>query len=357
LPLDRETVADALKRAGYATAMFGKWHLGNGPAYHPSRRGFDVAHATGRAAPHFTFQYRPPVTTAKPGAYLADVNTDLAVDFIEKHTGRNRDQPFFLYLPYNAVHSPHQAKPETIARFRGKPPVGGHKDPTYAAMIASLDEGVGRILSTLDRLKLRENTVVVFASDNGGVGGYGEIGGRGITDNAPLRGGKGMLYEGGLRVPFVVRWPGVIPPGTVSDRAAAHIDLFPTFLEVAGVTAARPKQVLDGLSLVPALRDPKAKLAREALYFHFPGYLEGHGTRQWRTVPVGAIRAGDWKLMEFYEDGRLELYNLKDDPGEKKNLAAAQPERAKALRAKLDAWRKATNAAMPTPKSAKGSAP
>jgi arylsulfatase A-like enzyme len=282
-----------------------------------------------------------------PGAYLADFLTDRAVDFIERH----RDRPFFLYLPHFGVHSPHQAKKELIARFEKKEPAGGHDNPTYAAMIASVDESVGRVLERLDRLKLAENTVVIFSSDNGGVGGYQEIGGKGVTDNAPLRGGKGMLYEGGVRVPFIVRWPGVIKAGTTCSAPTIHVDIFPTLLELAG--APKPPQVLDGESLVPLLKDPSGRLRREAIYVHFPGYLEGNGG-QWRTAPVGTIQAGEWKLLEFFETGKVELYNLRDDPGERGNLAGRMPEKAKELQGKLAAWRKEVKAAMPRGKAEGG---
>jgi arylsulfatase A-like enzyme len=292
---------------------------------------------------HFDFVTTPKVDYPK-GTYLADFLTDKAVDFI----GRNKDRPFFLYLPHFGVHSPHQAKKELIARFEKKPAAGGHRDPTYAAMIASVDESVGRVLAKLDELKLAEKTLVIFSSDNGGVGGYQEINGKGVTDNAPLRGGKGMLYEGGVRVPFIVRWPGVIKPATTCNEPAIHVDIFPTFLELAG--AAKPSQALDGKSMVPMFKDPSAKLDRDALYVHFPGYLEGYGSGQWRTAPVGTIQAGDWKLLEFFETGKLELYNLRDDLGERTNLAEKMPEKVRDLHAKLVAWRKDVNAAMPKPK-------
>jgi len=338
LPLDRKTIADQLKAAGYATGIFGKWHIGQEGEHHPLRRGFDEGFVTmGR---HFDFKTSPAVEVPA-GVYLADFLTDCAIRFIEKH----KSEPFFLYLPHFAVHSPHQAKQDLIEKYRTRKPVGGHRDPTYAAMIDSVDQSVGRIMAKLDELKLTENTVLIFSSDNGGVGGYQEIGGRGITDNRPLRGGKGMLYEGGTRVPFIVRWPGVAPAGSTCDEPAIHVDVYPTFLEMAG--AAKPVHVLDGVSLVPLMKEPAGKLAREAIYAHFPGYLEGYGTNRWRTTPVGVIRAGPWKLMEFLENGRLELYNLRDDVGEKKNLAATMPEMAQPLRRKLADWRKETNAAMP----------
>ncbi|MCX6906618.1 MAG: sulfatase [Verrucomicrobia bacterium] len=342
LPLEKVTVAQALKSAGYATAMFGKWHLGQKGDYLPGKRGFDEAIVT--MGKHFDFATQPPVDYPK-GIYLADWLTDKAVDFIKRH----KDQPFFLYLPHFGVHSPHDAKKELIEKFKPKPGVAGHNNPTYAAMIYSVDESVGRVMATLDALKLADNTVLIFASDNGGVGGYDREGiakAGGITDNTPLRSGKGSLYEGGTRVPFVARWPGVAKPGTACGTPAIHVDLYPTFLDIAG---AKPpaNYPLDGESLVPLLKQ-SGPLKREAIYHHFPGYL-GAGANTWRTTPVGVITASDWKLMEFFEDNRLELYNLKDDLSEKTNLVATMPEKAKELHEKLVAWRKSVNAPMPTP--------
>lgn len=343
LPLDRVLLPQALKSAGYATGMFGKWHIGNEGPYHPGKRGFDEAIVSQGA--HFDFATNPKVDYPK-GQYLADFLTDRAVDFIKRH----KDHPFFLYLPHFGVHSPHHAKPELIEKFKAKPAVGGHHSPVYAAMIASVDESVGRVMALLDELKLAGNTVVIFVSDNGGVGGYEREGiqkSNNITDNAPLRSGKGSLYEGGTRVPCIVRWPGQTKPGSSSDIPAIHVDMYPTLMALAGGKLPE-KQIFDGESLVPLLRDPKGKLAREAIYQHFPGYL-GAGTDSWRTTPVSLMHAGDWKLMEFLEDGRLELYNLREDIGEKKNLATSEPERARAMHAKLVAWRKSVNAPMPTP--------
>ena len=344
LPLDKVTVAQSLKAAGYATGMFGKWHLGQQGEYHPSQRGFDEAIVS--MGKHFDFATSPK-TEYPAGQYLADFLTDKAVDFIQRH----KDRPFFLYLPHFAVHTPLDAKPELVEKFKPKPPVGGHRNPTYAAMIASVDESVGRVLAALDEHKLAENTVVIFSSDNGGVGGYAREGigreGGDITDNTPLRSGKGSLYEGGTRDPFLVRWPGVTKPGSTCDVPTIHVDLYPTLLEIAG---AKPpaNYVLDGESLVPLLRDATASLKRDAIYQHFPGYL-GIGQGQWRTTPVGLVHAGPWKLMEFYEDGRLELYNLHDDLGETKNLAKQMPDKAQELHAQLVAWRQAIQAPMPTP--------
>ena len=347
LPLDKVTIAQALKAAGYATGMFGKWHLGEQGEHHPARRGFDEAIVS--AGQHFNFRTNPPVAYP-PGSYLADFLTDKAIDFIRRH----KEAPFFLYLSHFAVHSPHEAKPEGIERFKPKPAAGGHRDPTYAAMIASLDESVGRVIALLDELRLSENTLLIFSSDNGGVGGYareGISGAGGITDNAPLRGGKGMLYDGGIRVPYIFRWPSRIAPGSVCDQPICSVDLYPTLLEVAGARAPADHP-LDGVSYLPLLLGAgKARLGREAIFWHFPGYL-GAGQGSWRTTPAGAIRAGDWKLLEFFEDGRLELYDLRNDMGEQRNLAADKPETVKQLHEKLLAWRQAIKAPMPRPKTA-----
>ena len=341
LPIDRQILPQPLKAAGYATGMFGKWHLGEKKNHHPGDRGFDEAIAS--AGEHFGFKTNPPVEVPE-GEYLADFLTDRAVDFIRRH----REEPFFLYLPHFAVHSPHRAKPELIERFKDKPAVGGHHDPTYAAMIASVDESVGRVVATLDELKLAENTVVIFASDNGGVGGYQREGilrgGGEITDNAPLRSGKGSLYEGGTRVPFIARWPGVIPAAATSEVPTIHVDLFPTLVEIAG--AKLPDQPLDGVSLLPLWRDPKTSLKRDAIFQHFPGYL-GAGKAYWRTTPVSLIQEGNWKLMEFLEDGHFELYDLRSDPGESKNLAESEADRTARMSRRLTAWRDEIKAPMP----------
>lgn len=342
LPLDRRTFADALKAAGYATALFGKWHLGDDPQHHPSRRGFDEAIVS--AGKHFDFTTNPKTDYPK-GTYLADFLTDRAIDFIARH----KDRPFCLYLPHFGVHSPHQAKPEWVAKFKDAAPAGGHANPTYAAMIASVDESVGRVLAKLDELKLAERTLVIFSSDNGGVGGYVREGLKkagDITDNAPLRSGKGSLYEGGVRVPWIVRWPGRVPVGT-SDVPMHSVDLLPTLVEVAGGKPPE-KQPLDGVSLVECWTSGGKKAPPRDLFWHFPGYL-GAGKDAWRTTPAGAIRSGDWKLIEFFETGTKELYDLRADAGQQTNLAAKQPEVVATLHAKLVAWRKAVAAPLPTP--------
>lgn len=342
LPLGKRTIAQQLREAGYVTGMFGKWHLGNRGAYHPAQRGFDEALVS--AERHFKFQTDPPVAHS-PETYLADFLTDRAIDFIQRH----RDESFFLYLPHFGVHSPFEAKSDWIKHFRKKQPVGGQGDPVYAAMLASVDESVGRISAKLAELNLTERTLVIFSSDNGGVGGYARLkiaSNHEPTDNAPLRGGKGMLYEGGIRVPWIFSWPGKIKPGTHSATPLLSVDLYPTLLEAAG--AAPPADYpLDGVSLLSLITKEQPP-AREAIYWHFPGYL-GAAQGTYRTFPVGAVRRGDWKLLEFFEDNRLELYNLKDDFGETRNLATSHPEQAAALHSLLKQWRADLHAPLPTP--------
>jgi len=343
LPLEKITIAQSLKKAGYITGMFGKWHLGQKDEYHPSKRGFDEAiESNGK---HFNFKTDPAVEYPK-GQYLADFLTDQAVDFIRRH----KAGPFFLYLPHFGVHSPHHAKEDLIEKFKNKPCVGGHNNPVYAAMIASVDESVGRVMAELEKQGIADNTVLIFTSDNGGVGGYTQEGikkGGDITDNTPLRSGKGSLYEGGTRVPFIVRWPGITTAGSKADIPSIHVDIYPTFLEIAGA-AAPENYPLDGESLAPLFRDAKATLKREAIYQHFPGYL-GAGENTWRTTPVGLIQQGPWKLMEFFEDHQLELYNLDQDIGETQNLAGEMPDKVKEMQKQMLAWREKVGAKMPTP--------
>jgi arylsulfatase A-like enzyme len=222
-------------------------------------------------------------------------------------------------------------------------------------MIQSLDESVARITAKLAELNLTGKTIVIVSSDNGGLGGYHRTEApsekKGFTDNTPLRGGKGTLYEGGIRVPFIVRWPGIVPAGATSDVPVAHVDVYPTLLSLAGGTP-RSGYTLDGVSFAPILRNPRGTLARDAIYWHFPGYLESYvHDRGWRTSPVGAIHAGDFKLLEFFETGAVELYNLREDTGESRNLAGQSPEQVRELRAKLVAWREGIGAAMPTIKT------
>jgi arylsulfatase A-like enzyme len=328
LPLEEVTIAEALKPAGYATASIGKWHLG-GEAYWPDKQGFDLNFAgthQGQPPSYFAPYKIPTVPSAPDGEYLTDRLAEEACKFIEA----NKDRPFFVYLPHYAVHGPLMAKKETIEKYRAKAkPEDAQRNATYAAMIQSVDDSVGQVGAKLEALGLADRTVVIFMSDNGGVAG--------TTSNAPLRAGKGTLYEGGIREPMIVRWPGVVKPGATCDEVVTSVDFFPTILEMAGAEGAAN---LDGVSIVPLLKQA-GRLSREAVYWHYPHYHN--------TLPGGAVRAGDWKLIEYFEDGRVELYNLKEDLGETKDLAAAMPDKAADLRKKLADWRKSVGAQMPAP--------
>jgi arylsulfatase A-like enzyme len=349
LPLGETTMAQVLRSSGYATGMFGKWHLGTNGNYHPSRRGFDEAIVTSTdPGRHFDFITIPRIDVS-PEEYLADFLTDRAVSFIDAH----RKEPFFLYLPHFVVHGPLQAKKALLDKYNRKPRVGRFATPVYAAMMESLDESVGRIMKRLTDLDLADDTVLLFYSDNGAVGGYVREGldmGRSPTDNYPLRGGKGMLYEGGIRVPLIVRWPKAIAPGSVCNVPVTSTDFFPTFVELAA--ARQPRNALDGVSLAPLLRSSgNAIPTREAICWHYPGYLQAEVEKgTWRIEPSGAIRSGRYKLIERFADGRLELFDLEADPGETRDLAPQNPEQARRLRAVLARWRQSTNAPMPVPK-------
>lgn len=331
LPLEVVTLAETLKQAGYATGMFGKWHLG-GREQSPDKQGFDdVLESNGR---HFKFTTNPPREYPED-AYLAEVLTDESERFMEEH----RERPFFLYLAHFAVHIPLEARQALVEKYENKAkPEGGVNNPVYAAMVEHVDQSVGRVMDKIDALNLGENTLLVFMSDNGGLyqryDGQGEI----VTSNAPLRGEKGTLYEGGIREPLIMRLPGTIDAGTECAAPVTSVDFYPTF--VAAARGMLPEgQALDGVDLAPLLRDDP--LDREAIFWHYPHYHH--------SVPAGAVRAGDWKLIEFYDDGHLELYNLAEDIGETNNLADAMPEKARELRERLAAWRKEVDAAMPEP--------
>src|SRR5262245_22154229 len=340
LPASEVTLAAAFKKAGYVTGHIGKWHLG-GPGAAPQDRGFDVNVAgdhTGTALSYFApyqgkgNRFMPGLETAPDGEYLTDRLAAEAEKFLDAH----KDKPFFLYLPHYAPHTPMRAKQELIAKYKPGPP-GQQGNPVYAAMLESLDEAVGRVVKKLDELKLTEKTLVIFTSDNGGLSTL-EGPQTPPTINAPLREGKGYLYEGGLRVPLIVRWPGVTKAGATTDVPVCSIDFFPTLLAASGVaTDARP----DGVSLVPVLKG--GTIERTELYWHYPHY-PNQGAR-----PGGAIRAGDYKLIEFYENGRRELFDLMKDPGENRNLIEEKPEVVKALADTLAAWRSAVGAKMPKP--------
>ena len=258
-----------------------------------------------------------------------------SIDFL-KAQGEN---PFFLYLSHYGVHTPIESKPEKIEKFSQKEGDAYHFDPTYAGMIESIDESVGKIMATLKAEGLVENTVVVFYADNGG---YGPI-----TKMHPLRGAKGMLYEGGIREPMIVHWPGRIEAGSEADTPVIGIDLYPTFLDLANVDVPS-NYVLDGVSLTPVLRGT-GDLERSAIFWHFPAYLEAYRDSEvpWRTTPAGAIRSGDYKLIEFFGEDRLELYNLSEDIGERNDLAEQMPEKVQELHEVLKTWREDVHAPVP----------
>ena len=266
--------------------------------------------------------------------FLTDREANEAVKFIET----NKDKPFFIYLPHYAVHQPIASKPDVVAKYRAKAaklPDLKQKNPTYAALVESVDDSVGTIRSALKKLKLEENTIIVFTSDNGGL--------LPTTDNSPLRAGKGSAYEGGVRVPLIVFWPGVTKAGLVEASPAITPDLYPTLLEMTGV---KPLQSLvDGISLAPLLKSG-TKPDRDAIFWHYPHYHPGGAT------PYSAIRSGDFRLVHFYEDGRDELYDLGKDISESQDLAGTQPEQAKALRTRLDVWLKSVDAQLPTTNAA-----
>ncbi len=344
LPLEEITLAEALKPAGYVTGAIGKWHLG-GKGFSPLEQGFDVNVAgnhAGSPASYFA-PYKnasgsiPGLEGAPEGEYLTDRLTSEAEKFIET----NKDRPFFLYLAHYAVHIPLQAKKDLIAKYQQTPPPAGstHTNAVYAAMVQSMDESVGRVLKKLDDLQLAGRTVVIFTSDNGGLN-VKEGPFTPSTSNAPLREGKGYLYEGGIREPLIVRWPGVIQPGSLCSTPMSSVDYFPTICEIAGVKPA--SKDVDGLSIVPLLRQTGAP-KRDSLFWHYPHYCN-QGAH-----PGGAVRMGDFKLIESYEDGHLELYNLKEDLSETKNLADAEPLRASQMQKKLDDWRIAVKAQMMLP--------
>lgn len=340
LPLEEKTIAEALKERGYATGIFGKWHLG-GEKFYPEHQGFDVnVGGCDRGSPG---AYFPPygivnLKDERPGEFLSDRLTRDALSFIDA----NQARPFYIYFPHYAVHTPLGGKPEVIEKYKKKLAAGTHTQTNaiYAALVESVDDSVGAVMRRLAELKLDDNTIIMLTGDNGGLSGTVNAQGwrPGPTRNDPLRVGKGSVYEGGVRVPLVVKWPGVARPGSVSAVPVTSVDYFPTLLEAA---TGAPAKGLDGESLVAALKGAPA-LTRDAIYWHYPHYHPGSAT------PYSAVREGDWKLIHFFEDDHVELYNLKTDLSEKTDLAATHAPKATALRAKLDTWRTSVGAQLPT---------
>lgn len=353
LPHSEITLAELAQERGYGTALIGKWHLGTAP-YYPETQGFDInIGGTHWGAPQtFFYPYRgmgrfgggeyryiPGLGRGgQDGEYLTDRLTTEALHTIDGFATARR--PFFLYLAHHAPHTPIEAKRAMIDKYERKKRGGlRHQNAAYAAMVESFDESVGRVVAHLERRGLDRDTIVVVMSDNGGY--LRDSGGVMVTDNAPLRSGKGSLYEGGIRVPLIIHWPGVTRAGSVCAEPVVSTDLFRTLAGAMGAkTPPPPAAPVDGVNLEPVLRDPQARLDRDALYFHYPHYYP-------TTTPASAIRTREWKLIEYFEDGRLELFDVLNDPGEQRDLAAANPQIAAQLRARLDAWRRAAGARLP----------
>ncbi|MFZ9935783.1 MAG: sulfatase [Luteolibacter sp.] len=333
MDLSEVTLAEVLKERGYVTSHIGKWHLGP-DAWYPDRQGYDEniggcdhGQPPGYFDPYHRDAQRPNIPTLKPrkeGEYLTDREADEAAGFITRH----RDKPFFLSLCHYAVHKPIEAKSDIVAKYEVKPKTN-HKDPGYAAMVESVDDAMGRILETLDQLKISDRTLIIFTSDNGGL--------LEPTSNTPLRAGKGHPYEGGIRIPQIIRWPGVVKPGSVCSVPVSSVDFLPTIVEATD--AQLPDRVIDGESLVPLLSQ-KGGLKRDAIFWHFPHYRGG-------IQPYSLIRQGPWKLIKRYDGTPSELFNLNADLSETHDLAAQQPELVKSLEERLAAWLQATGAKLP----------
>ncbi len=362
LPAGEVTIAQAFKQAGYTTFFAGKWHVGGTAAHWPDKKGFDIniaGNATGQPRGGYFSPYNNPQLPDGPaGEYLTDRLTDESLKFLTAH----KDEPFLLYLSHYAVHTPLQGKKDLVAKYEAKIAARKVKGPllrdegpraatnlaqrnaAFAAMVHSVDDSVGRVMAKLDDLGLADNTAVIFMSDNGGLStllkNRGGLSKNPPTCNLPLRAGKGWLYEGGIREPMIIRWPGVVRAGATCGVPVTSTDFYPTMLDMAGLPQ-RPKQHCDGVSIVPLLKGAKA-LGRKAIYWHYP---HNHGSG---SVPSGAVRAGDWKLIEWYGAKRVELFNLADDIGETKDLSKANPAKAKELHGMLIAWRKSVAAVIPS---------
>lgn len=335
------TIAEALKKGGYRTIHVGKWHL-DFPGQSDSgstTHGFDVAHDKPSGAKGYYINEKRVKELGLESNYTTDYLTDKAVEEI----GKSKDEPFFLYFAYNTPHTPIQGREDLVQYFEGKRDESRiHKNPIYAAMVKSLDMSVGRVLDALKSNGVADNTLVFFISDNGGLTQRYNKHDK-FTENLPLRRGKGSAYEGGVRVPAIAYWPGVTPAGAVSETPIMTTDLYPTFLEAAGIEGdVRHNADMDGVSLVSVFKNPAQAIDRD-LFWHYPHYHAGG------DGPYSAVRSGDWRLVEFHEDGALELYNLRHNLSESVNLAARYPKKVVELKSKLFRWRDSISAQMPTP--------
>lgn len=358
MDLDEKTIAEAMKEAGYHTFFAGKWHLGPNEAYWPEHQGFDVNKGGwSRGGPYGPGKYfvpygNPRLEDGPEGEHLPDRLASETNQFIEEH----QNEPFFAYLSFYSVHTPLMAREDLEAKYQQKKETLGLEDqwgtegerevrlvqshPVYAGMVEAMDQAVGKVLDKLEELGLAENTIIFFMSDNGGLStseGH-------PTSNLPLRAGKGWLYEGGIREPWIVRWPDVTDPGSTTDVPVVSTDFYPTILEMAGLPLQK-EQHTDGISFVPVLKNEGA-FDRGTMYWHYPHYGNQGGS------PGSAIREGNWKLIHWYEDERVELYDLGKDMEEKNNLAASEPAKVQELQEKLDTWLESVNAKMPSPNPA-----
>ena len=352
LALEEVTIAEKLKEAGYNTCFIGKWHLGN-EGYFPENQGFGInigGHHRGSPPGGYYSPYKNPKLTDGPeGEYLTNRLTDESIRFIQN----NRKNPFFLYLAFYTVHTPIQAAKSHFKKYREKREQMGfaevpykkegegwtklvQEDPAFASMVAAMDENVGRIVETLKKEGLQENTWIIFTSDNGGLST--RFTKNAPTSNGPLRAGKGWCYEGGIRVPLIIAGPEVANPGSVSEQPAVSMDYFTTILKLAGINHEQN----DGINLVPLIKE-EATIDRDVLFWHYPHY---HGSA-WK--PGSALRKGDWKLVVHYEDNRIELFNLKNDPGETKDISGSNPEKLNELKKLLDRKLEETGGQMPQP--------
>ncbi|TNJ46010.1 sulfatase [Tamlana fucoidanivorans] len=335
------TLPQMLKSGGYITSNFGKWHVGNNPA----KQGIDYnVGGSGKGNPGKNGYFSPYnidfIEDGPEGEYLTDRLTNEAVSFIEKH----KDTTFFVYMPFYSVHTPIMGKDSLVEKFKTKKGHEGQNNAEYAAMVASMDENVGKLLNTLKTKGLEENTLVIFTSDNGGI--------RAISHQDPLRAGKGSYYEGGIRVPLIIKWPNHTKPNTTSLQVVSNLDFYPTLQTIAA--PVKKAKVLDGVDL-NSLINTNQNITERDLFFHFPVYLQAYKKGKdssrdplFRTRPGSVIISGDWKLHQYFEDGAVELYNLKTDLGEAENIAASHPDKVNELLNKLEQWRSDTNAPIPT---------
>ena len=357
MPLEEVTLAEALKEHGYKTAFLGKWHLGSEEKYWPENQGFDInigGWAVGSPRGGYFAPFDNPRLGDYPkGSHLPKVLTDESLKILDQY----RNNPFLLYLAFYSVHTPLQGRDDLIAKYQAKRKklldaeereFGPEEQvwpgeqqrqvrlrqchAVYAAMVEAMDEQIGRVLDKLEKLGIADNTAVILMSDNGGL----STSEGSPTSNLPLRGGKGWLYEGGIREPYLIRWPGVTKPGSESDVPVISTDFYPTILDMAGLLLKKD-QHLDGVSLVPLLKGTTS-IDRDAIYWHYPHYSNQGG------FPGGAIRMGDFKLIERFEDGRIHLYDLQNDIGERHDLASQYPQRVEQMRARLHEWYKQVNA-------------